>query len=290
MLGEDNSDRCLHESQSKCLFLEWGKLVILSAYTRRRAWNYDPATIVPKRSTSVAQTSLAMTARIARLDVEGLSQTDGDSKSRFVDPPSESSLLAILRQRFSADEELAEQLQSGNSDALTVLFNRYSGLLFGIAKRILRDDADAEDAVQQIFLDVYRSIQQFDREKGNFKTWLLMFAYHRTFNRRRSQTSQRLFDTCSLEDGIAHDDHSYQGSRASPENNVLIDQFLKSLQPRQRRTIELIYYEGLTAEEVSTHTGESVRVVRHNLYRGLDKMRKLLLRDDQPQSRRKGKL
>jgi RNA polymerase sigma-70 factor (ECF subfamily) len=48
---------------------------------------------------------------------------------------------------------------------------------------------------------------------------------------------------------------------------------LKSLQPRQRRTIELVYYEGLTAEEISVKTGESVRVVRHNLYRGLEKLR-----------------
>jgi RNA polymerase sigma-70 factor (ECF subfamily) len=48
------------------------------------------------------------------------------------------------------------------------------------------------------------------------------------------------------------------------------------LKPRQRRTIELVYYEGLTAEEISTHTGETVRVVRHNLYRGLEKMRAVL--------------
>jgi RNA polymerase sigma-70 factor (ECF subfamily) len=232
-----------------------------------------------------------MTSRVARLDVAGLRETDRGSTSGVVDSPaSENSLLGILRQRFSADEELAEQLQSGNSDALTVLFNRYSALLFGIAKRILRDEAEAEDAVQQIFLDVYRSIQQFDREKGSFKTWLLMFAYHRTFNSRRSQTAKRLCDSYSLEDGIAHDGHSQQGPRVSPENNVLVEQFLKSLQPRQRRTIELIYYEGLTAEEVSTHTGESVRVVRHNLYRGLDKMRTLLLGDKQPRSRQKGRL
>jgi RNA polymerase sigma-70 factor (ECF subfamily) len=56
--------------------------------------------------------------------------------------------------------------------------------------------------------------------------------------------------------------------------SVLVEQVLSALQPRQRRTIELVYYEGLTAEEVSKRTGESVRVVRHNLYRGLEKLRK----------------
>ena len=57
------------------------------------------------------------------------------------------------------------------------------------------------------------------------------------------------------------------------EISVLIEQALSHLQLRQRRTIELIYYEGLTAEEVAGRTGETVRVVRHNLYRGLEKLR-----------------
>jgi RNA polymerase sigma-70 factor (ECF subfamily) len=57
---------------------------------------------------------------------------------------------------------------------------------------------------------------------------------------------------------------------------VLVEQILSHLQPRQRRTIELVYYEGLTADEVSLRTGETVRVVRHNLYRGLEKLRKAL--------------
>jgi RNA polymerase sigma-70 factor (ECF subfamily) len=59
-----------------------------------------------------------------------------------------------------------------------------------------------------------------------------------------------------------------------PEMSLLVEQVLSTLQPRQRRTIELVYYEGLTAEEVSKRTGETVRVVRHNLYRGLEKLRK----------------
>lgn len=102
-----------------------------------------------------------------------------------------------------------------------------------------------------------------------------MFTYHRTFNSRRSQIANKFFETDPLEDGLR--DLQKQGSgHSATENRVLVGQVLKSLQPRQRRTIELIYYEGLTAEEVSVRTGESVRVVRHNLYRGLDKLRKVL--------------
>ena len=158
-------------------------------------------------------------------------------------------------------------------EALTVLFKRHSPLVFGISRRVLRNDAEAEDAVQQIFLDVFRSIHQFNPEKGNFKTWLLMFAYHRTFNCRRSQIANKFFETDPLEEGLSDSQRPGRG-RSATENSLLVGQVLRSLQPRQRRTIELVYYEGLTAEEVSVRTGESVRVVRHNLYRGLEKLRK----------------
>jgi RNA polymerase sigma-70 factor (ECF subfamily) len=218
-----------------------------------------------------------MTWRVARLDIEAAlaSQSDADFGSVSVGPPAvENSLLSLLKQRFSSDEELADQLQSGNADALAVLFKRHSPVVFGIARRILRSDSEAEDAVQQIFFDVFRSIHQFDSEKGSFKTWLLMFAYHRTFNRRRSQIANRFFETDPLEEDFSGSCFT-EREPSTAENSILVAQVLKSLQPRQRRTIELIYYEGLTAEEISAKTGESVRVVRHNLYRGLDKLRKV---------------
>ncbi|WP_263373883.1 RNA polymerase sigma factor [Granulicella aggregans] len=188
----------------------------------------------------------------------------------------ETSLIGLVRQRFASDEELAEQLQSGDADALAILFKRHAPLLFGIARRILRNDAEAEDVVQQIFLDVFRSIRQFDSEKGRFKSWLLMFAYQRTFNSRRSQISNKFFVTDPFDDPLveAGQPGAPEFGRLPIENSILVEQVLSRLQPRQRRTIELIYREGLTAEEVSARTGESVRVVRHNLYRGLEKLRK----------------
>jgi RNA polymerase sigma-70 factor (ECF subfamily) len=258
----------------------WGKTMMPGAYTyeKGKARSHDP---VPPRSSKAFATKprcgkAEMSWRLARLDIEAaLSAEPPADCGPFPAAPAAaaSSFFLGLKQRFCSDEELVDQSQNGNADALGQLFGRHSPLLFAIARRILRSDTDAEDAVQQIFLDVFRSIRQFDPEKGTFKTWLLMFAYHRTFNSRRSQIARRLFDTDPLEEGLpglrAPDD---EGSRT--ENSILVSQVLESLQPRQRRTIELVYYEGLTAEEVSIRTGESVRVVRHNLYRGLDKLRK----------------
>ena len=256
-MGKPACPQCIHKQESLAAddcFARW---------TTQRALGF--------RTYGVSE----MMWRAAQLDLETLAAEPASAfgVAPLPAPKTETSLLGLLKQRLCTDEELADQLQSGNADALTVLFKRHSPVLFSIARRILKNDSEAEDAVQQIFLDVFRSIHQFDPAKGAFKTWLLMFAYHRTFNSRRSQIASRLYDTESL-DETSVDLRSFR-NRASPaENNILVDQVLRSLQPRQRRTIELIYYEGLTAEEVSLATGEGVRVVRHNLYRGLDKLRK----------------
>ena len=186
------------------------------------------------------------------------------------EPPA---VLTALLYGIRSDEDLAEALRNGDSDALSVLFKRHSRIVFGIARRILRHDAEAEDCVQQIFIDVFRSIDQFDRDKASFKTWLLLFAYHRTLNRRRSMISARVFSTESLEDFMPELFVCTGAAEAQLHDRLLLKKALGNLQGRQQRTIELTYYEGLTAEEIAMRTGETVRVVRHNLYRGLEKLR-----------------
>lgn len=192
-----------------------------------------------------------------------------------------SSLLGRLRLRLRTDEELIAELTEGESDALTVLFERHSPLVFRIAHRVLRNDAEAEDAVQQVFLDVFRAARQFEPRKGSFKSWLLQFAYHRSFNSRRRLRARGYYDSDSIEDVLPRElleggNHPFPMS--SIDVVILVDQVLKLVQPRQRRAIELTYYGGLTAEQTSVVTGESVRVVRHNIYRGLEKLRSVLCR------------
>lgn len=217
-----------------------------------------------------------MTSRVVRFDAEavfGVGDTVGPKGASAA--KRQGSVRTLLMQTLWTDEQLAEDLKGGNADALTVLFRRHSPLLFQIAKRIVKNDAEAEDAVQQVFLDVYQSVDLFDSKKGTFKSWLLMFAYQRSFNRRRAQIANRFFDTDPLEEGLPGM-QPVAVRRSVAESSILAAQALSCLQPRQRRTIELIYYEGLTAEEVARRTGESVRVVRHNLYRGLEKLRQVL--------------
>ena len=163
--------------------------------------------------------------------------------------PIGSSFVRLLTCRFKSDEQLVAELEAGGADCLTVLFERHGAMVFRIARRILRNDVEAEDTAQQVFLDIFRSVRQFDPEKGSFKSWLLMFVYHRAFNARRHLRSNRFYDSDPIEELLPYETGRPQ-TPAPAETSILVEEALGLIQPRQRRTIELTYYEGLTATQI----------------------------------------
>ena len=177
----------------------------------------------------------------------------------------------------AADEDLIELLRGGSDEALTVLFDRYHRLVFHIALRIVRDPGEAEDVVQTVFLSIFRAVTNFDRRKGLVRVWLLQYAYHRALHRKRHLTANQFYRweelEAAMEVGAAR---AYLGD--ARENVRLVDQLLQRLKPRQRSVMELTYYEGLTAEEVSRRLNESVHVVRHDLQRSLAILREAMLK------------
>jgi RNA polymerase sigma-70 factor (ECF subfamily) len=105
-----------------------------------------------------------------------MSLSDGDLAALFLSPS---------RLRSLSDEDLMAALRMGCNDALAVLFERHSALVFRIARAILHDDGEAEETVQKVFLDIFRAVNQFNPDRGTFKTWLLQYAYHRSIDRRQ---------------------------------------------------------------------------------------------------------
>jgi RNA polymerase sigma-70 factor (ECF subfamily) len=171
-----------------------------------------------------------------------------------------------------SDEELAQQITAGCQDALAVLFDRYHRLVFDVALRIVRDPGEAEDVVQNVFLDVFRAMANFDPRKGILKVWILQYAYHRALHRKRHLVSNHFYRWENLETAIE------VGSSGAlwgelPEVVRLAEQMLENLKPRQREVVELTYYEGLTAEEIARRLGESPHAVRHHLQRGVAALR-----------------
>jgi RNA polymerase sigma-70 factor (ECF subfamily) len=180
----------------------------------------------------------------------------------------------VAELRLLTDDELMSHLRAGVNDALAVLFERYHRLVFSIALKIVRDRGEAEDVMQSVFLEIYRSVAQFDPGKGTLKVWLLQYAYHRALNRKKYLNARKFYSHESLEDlNPFPDGQSFTSGRYGPgELKRLLQQGLSSLGEPQKRVIELASYEGFSMKEIADKTGDSLSEVRHHYYRGLKKL------------------
>jgi len=194
---------------------------------------------------------------------------------RLLHVPTPSKALAYTELVALGDDKVMASLQTGSHDALAVLFERYYRLVRSIALRIVRDRGEAEDVAQIVFLDFFRGAARFDRSKGTTKVWLLQYAYHRAFSRKRHLTVRNFYALHGNE-GAANValtvDRPLLGLTPF-ELRDLLDKGLASLGYSQRRVIERVSFEGLSMREIAEKTGETLVNVRHHYYRGLRKLR-----------------
>ena len=180
-----------------------------------------------------------------------------------------------------SDEELASELITGRHDALVVLFDRYHKLVFGVALKIVCDPGEAEEVVQTVFLDIFRALANFDQRRGTLRVWLLQYAYGRALNRKRHLAAHHFYNSVSLEACVVEPSSNLKTADIA-EASLLMEELLASVSPRRRTVIELTYFEGLTADEISDRLCLPVGIVRHELYRGLAKLRQSVQKKRDP--------
>lgn len=174
-----------------------------------------------------------------------------------------------------SDELVMSWLAKGNHDALAVIFDRYQRLVIRVAVQILRDSAEAEDVMQSVFIAILESASKFSAERGTVRVWILQHAYHQALNRRRYLSLRGAYDTSG---GDSEFQRMFDWSRSlsAPESRRLVQQALSQLSSKQRETVELAFYDGLTMQEIAERTGQSYANTRHHYYRGLEKLRVVL--------------
>jgi RNA polymerase sigma-70 factor (ECF subfamily) len=187
--------------------------------------------------------------------------------------------VATIRMASLSDEDVMEQLRQCHPDALPVLFDRFYRLVLKIALRILRDPGEAEDLMQDVFLEVYSKAAQFDPAKGSTKTWILQYAYHRSLNRRQYLSLRKFYDRRQITENevsqLSLQEVSWRGLTFREWRGV-IEYGLTTLAEPQRRTLEMACFQGLLLSEIAERTQESLPNVRHHYYRGLEKLRAFL--------------
>lgn len=175
-----------------------------------------------------------------------------------------------------SDEGLIELLQKDNHDALALLFDRHHRLVLHIASKILRDVGEAEDVMQEVFFEIFQKIGSFDPMRGSAKTWILQYAYHRSLDRRHYLHVRKFYDWTEISDlNISEGYYPSQdwNGLSFQEWARILQQGILTLNEKQRRTIELAYFQGLEFREIATAMDESFVNVRNHYYRGIKKLR-----------------
>jgi RNA polymerase sigma-70 factor (ECF subfamily) len=167
------------------------------------------------------------------------------------------------------DTELLSRVGQGDENAMESVFRRYSGPVYSVALRVLRDSGQAEDVMQEIFLQLWRNPAAFVQGRGSLGAWLVVITRNRSIDllRRRKPTD-------SVEDVVL----------ASPinvadeaERNAMMEKVravLANLPQEQRKSLELAYFEGLTHTEIASRTGDPLGTVKTRIRQALITLRK----------------
>jgi len=186
-----------------------------------------------------------------------------------VPPPPASRDLARM-----SDEALLSLVASSDEDALAELYDRFGRIAYGLALRILRDPALAQDAVQEAFLGVWRNADRFLAERAKASTWILTLVHRRAVDLVRREDIRRgepLERAPEPADPRTAEDEASLGFQRR-----LVQEALSQLSPEQREALELGYYGGLTQSELAERLGQPLGTIKSRMFTGLSRLRDLL--------------
>jgi RNA polymerase sigma-70 factor (ECF subfamily) len=171
------------------------------------------------------------------------------------------------------DEALPALVARGDEQALAALYDRFGRVAYGVAFRILRDGALAEDAVQEAFLTAWRTAAGFDPERGKASTWLLTLVHRRAVDVVRREERRRA-DVLDEEPGASGD--ATDETAEVREQRRAVQAALAQLPPDQRQALELAYYGGLSQSELAERLGVPIGTIKSRMFAALARLRDLL--------------
>jgi len=177
-------------------------------------------------------------------------------------------LKAVAAARDEGDE--------AGEAALGQLYDRYRLILFGVLMRILNNREEAEDVLQEVFLQVWRRAADFDANRGKPFTWLVTLARSRGIDRLRALASRERVVTTAGAGEVAEDVSDAAMDAIRSEQRGVVNSALSQLPEEQKRPLMLAYFEGLTQSEIATQLDAPLGTVKTRMRSGMMKLRELL--------------
>jgi RNA polymerase sigma-70 factor, ECF subfamily len=173
------------------------------------------------------------------------------------------------------DIELLRQIAAGDRTSFAEFYDRHSTLMFSVACRILRDPSEAEDVLQEAFMQIWEKAAKFDPKLGKASSWAAILVRNKAVDRiRASQRRIRLAEEAGAEQGAVNNvDDTANEAVYGHEKANLIQSAIVELPMEQRQAIEMAYFSGLTQDEISKKLNQPLGTIKARIRRGLLKLR-----------------
>jgi RNA polymerase sigma-70 factor, ECF subfamily len=197
----------------------------------------------------------------------------------------ESASSPVLEFPRPSDETLMERVKEGQREALGELFRRHARPVRNVAHRILRDEAEADDVVQDVFIFIFRRAIIYNPQKASAISWIIQVAYSKALDRRRYLDCRGHY---APRDQEAHEygviEPFFVDQLAA---KTLLQEMRKDLSEDQFQTMEMFFFDGYTFREIAMKMNVDIGAVRNRYYRGLERLRLALQRMQIIQEQRK---
>jgi RNA polymerase sigma-70 factor (ECF subfamily) len=171
-------------------------------------------------------------------------------------------------------DALVARVALGDGDAFERLYDELSASVYGVARRVVRDPARAEDVTQEVFLEVWRKAARFDRDLGKGKTWVMTIAHRRAVDAVRRNEAAKRTDQHAAPDEVSHDEPADAVIEAEEHGDVR--ECLETLTDLQLESVRLAYFNGYTYNEVATLLEKPLPTIKTRMRDGLIRLRDCL--------------
>jgi RNA polymerase sigma-70 factor (ECF subfamily) len=171
---------------------------------------------------------------------------------------------------------LIQQVAQRDREAFSQLYDSCSSLVFSLAMRMLKVRSDAEDLLQEVFVQIWRQASNYSPERGSPEAWIINIARSRAIDKLRS--IRRMEQSFVLTDDPARAESSdnVENSAADSEAKIAMSSALTNLPEAQRRVLELAYFDGLTQSEIATRLKEPLGTVKTRMRAGIQRLREII--------------
>lgn len=172
--------------------------------------------------------------------------------------------------------QLIQRTATQDREAFIQLYDHFSSLVFTLAMRMLRGRDDAEDLLQEVFVQVWRQASNYSQERGSPEAWIVNMTRSRAIDKLRSIRRREQSFVLTADPAAAESTDNVESNVAESEAKLTMNSALANLPEAQRKVLEMAYFDGLSQSEIANRLKEPLGTVKTRMRSGMQRLRDIL--------------